>query len=136
MSALLGIDATISQNLAAIVPSSSIEAHYLYRLLSAAYVHVREMGRGGNQEALNCDLVARMVLPFPPSHEQTRLTRYIVRVATALDRAATGATRQVKFLREYRTRLIADVVTGKLDVREAAAGLRESDSPVAESREA
>ena len=31
--------------------------------------------------------------------------------------------REVSLLREYRTRLIADVVTGKLDVREAAAGL-------------
>ena len=33
------------------------------------------------------------------------------------------ARRQVELLQEYRTRLIADVVTGKLDVREAAAQL-------------
>jgi hypothetical protein len=33
------------------------------------------------------------------------------------------AGREVSLLREYRTRLIADVVTGKLDVREAAARL-------------
>ena len=31
--------------------------------------------------------------------------------------------RQIELLEEYRTRLIADVVTGKLDVRAAAAGL-------------
>ena len=31
--------------------------------------------------------------------------------------------REIDLLREYRTRLIADVVTGKLDVREAAARL-------------
>ena len=30
---------------------------------------------------------------------------------------------QVDLIREYRTRLIADVVTGKFDVREAAARL-------------
>jgi type I restriction enzyme S subunit len=30
---------------------------------------------------------------------------------------------EVELLREYRTRLIADVVTGKLDVREAVASL-------------
>jgi type I restriction enzyme S subunit len=39
----------------------------------------------------------------------------------AIDRAR----REVDLLREYRTRLIADVVTGKLDVRVAAAGLPE-----------
>jgi type I restriction enzyme S subunit len=47
----------------------------------------------------------------------------------AIDRA----TAAVAFLREYRTRLIADVVTGKLDVCEAAARLRDE---VEESDEA
>ena len=34
-----------------------------------------------------------------------------------------SAENEISLLREYRTRLIADVVTGKLDVREAAARL-------------
>ena len=37
--------------------------------------------------------------------------------------AITRARRQVELVQEYRTRLVADVVTGKLDVREAAAQL-------------
>lgn len=37
------------------------------------------------------------------------------------------AEREIDLLREYRTRLIADVVTGKLDVREAAAWLPEAE---------
>ena len=46
--------------------------------------------------------------------------------ATAgIDAAIGRARRQIELLREYRTRLIADVVTGKLDVREAAASLPE-----------
>lgn len=36
-----------------------------------------------------------------------------------------GAQRAIELFREYRTRLIADVVTGKLDVREAAARMPE-----------
>ncbi len=36
--------------------------------------------------------------------------------------------REIDLLREYRTRLVADVVTGKLDVREAAARLPDQDS--------
>ena len=40
----------------------------------------------------------------------------------------TGSVRdQVILLREYRTRLIADVVTGKLDVRKAAAELPDTN---------
>ena len=37
----------------------------------------------------------------------------------------TRVQREISLLREYRTRLIADVVTGKLDVRAAAAALPE-----------
>jgi type I restriction enzyme S subunit len=40
------------------------------------------------------------------------------------------ARSEIQLLREYRTRLIAEVVTGKLDVREAAAQLPdEPDEP-------
>jgi type I restriction enzyme S subunit len=37
--------------------------------------------------------------------------------------ATSRLEREIELLREYRTRLVADVVTGKLDVRDAAAGL-------------
>ena len=40
--------------------------------------------------------------------------------------------RQIALLEEYRTRLIADVVIGKLDVREAAAALPDIDPLAAE----
>ena len=36
--------------------------------------------------------------------------------------------REIELLREYRTRLISDVVTGKLDVRAAAATLPDEPS--------
>ena len=45
--------------------------------------------------------------------------------SSALKTAITRARRQIALLEEYRTRLIADVVTGKLDVRAAAAQLPE-----------
>ena len=41
--------------------------------------------------------------------------------------AIDSARRQIELLREYRTRLIADVVTGKLDVRESATRLPEAE---------
>ena len=46
-------------------------------------------------------------------------------VTAGIDAAITRARRRIELLREYRTRLIADVVTGKLDVRDAAASLPE-----------
>jgi type I restriction enzyme, S subunit len=46
--------------------------------------------------------------------------------------AIVHAQREVDLIREYRTRLIADVVTGQLDVREAARHLpAEAEEPEA-----
>ena len=44
--------------------------------------------------------------------------------------AITRARRRIELLREYRTRLIADVVTGKLDVRETTATLPDESRSV------
>ena len=46
-----------------------------------------------------------------------------------MNTAITRLEREIELLREYRTRLVADVVTGKLDVREAAARLPEEAAP-------
>ncbi len=69
-------------------------------------------------------------LPVPPREERETIIEYM-RMATAkIDNIASGARREITLLREYRTRLIADVVTGKLDVRAAAAALpAASDEP-------
>ena len=66
--------------------------------------------------------------------------------ATAdISTAIARARRQIELFEEYRMRLIADVVTGKLDVREAVARLpdeavepgdRSDDDRIGRSREA
>ena len=127
MSALLGIEATISQNLAAIVPKPVVDGRFLHRLLTAFYENVREMGRGGNQEALNCDLVSRLRLPVPPRLEQMEILGRVDSAVQKLARSIERVAEEVWLVREYRTRLIADVVTGRLDVREVAAALPEVD---------
>ena len=66
-------------------------------------------------------LSAKMPLPSPP--EQAAIIRFLDEAAANIDDTINRNRRQIDLLREYRTRLIADVVTGKLDVRSAAARL-------------
>ena len=87
------------------------------------------------QPGLAVERVLDLWLPGPPSEEQAVIATYIERQTVDIDVAIDRARRQIVLLREYRTRLIADVVTGKLDVREAAAGLPESD-PLADEFDA
>ncbi len=62
-------------------------------------------------------------VPKPPLEEQQVISWEIDERLARFDRSIAAANRGIEFLREYRTRLVADVVTGKLDVREAAARL-------------
>ena len=64
---------------------------------------------------------------LPPIQEQRDILERIGRQSRDIDAAIVRAHRQIELLEEYRTRLIADVVTGKLDVREPAAQLSEED---------
>ena len=75
------------------------------------------------QPHLNAEELGSAVFLLPPLLEQLAIVEYIDYATTRIDKAIAGARRQIELLREYRTRLISDVVTGKLDVRAAAANL-------------
>jgi hypothetical protein len=67
------------------------------------------------------DDIAAMIVLAPPLDEQRAIVEYIVQATRPLDVAQDQARREVSLLREYRNRLIADVVTGRVDVRNAVA---------------
>jgi len=66
------------------------------------------------------------ILPKPPEIEQQRIVEHVERETATLTTAIARTEREIALMQEYRTRLTADLVTGKLDVREAAAKLPES----------
>ena len=65
----------------------------------------------------------QLASPYPPVEEQATIARYLDDSDRRIQRGIQAAQRQIDLLKEYRTRLIADVVTGKLDVREAPEAL-------------
>jgi len=58
-----------------------------------------------------------------PHAEQEEIVAFITKETAALNTAIARTEREIALMQEYRTRLTADLVTGKLDVREAAAHL-------------
>ena len=68
-------------------------------------------------ENVNAEKYANIQMPVPPLHEQTIIVRHLDELTKRVDLAIDLARRQIELIEEYRTRLIADVVTGKMDVR-------------------
>jgi type I restriction enzyme S subunit len=72
-------------------------------------------------------------IAVPPPEEQALIVEAFNKEAAPITLSIQELLQEASLLREYRTRLIADVVTGKLDVREVAAGLPEEVEPSIQS---
>jgi len=86
---------------------------------------LKRFDTGSANPTLNRNIIHPEPIAFPPPKEQTLIAVYLDAILDANARAIDSALRVILLLKEYRTRLISDVVTGKLDVREAAANLPE-----------
>jgi len=75
---------------------------------------------GAAQKQFNVSHAVDFWFPVPPLEEQARIVEYLRRALAVPVSAIDNAQREIALIREYRTRLIADVVTGKLDVRHLA----------------
>ena len=82
-----------------------------------------------HQSNLNPTRYGRIRIPLPPLSEQVAILEYLGKATEDIDASIDRTHRQIELMYEYRTRLIADVVTGKLDVREAVADEAEVPTP-------
>lgn len=131
--AVLEIEATINQHIAYITPLTFgrlVAPEYLRAFLFVAYPELRRISddSGSTKGALTCEDLRHFRIALPPFIEQMQIVRSSMERTAAVRATLEHAQREVSLLHEYRARLIADVVTGKLDVRKVAAGLR--DEPV------
>ena len=122
-------DGLISPAYVVAMPLPGTESRYFMRLFrTAVYMtEVDKYSRGivKDRNRLYWEDFKRMPSGYPPPHEQVMIADAIDRACDDIHTTVERIRRQIELLGEYRTGLIADVVTGKLDVREAAANLPE-----------
>jgi type I restriction enzyme S subunit len=94
-----------------------------------------EISRDTGIPGLNRDDVYSRKIPLPPLEEQKVIVDFIEQETATIDKAIELSKKEIELLEEYKTRLIADVVTGAVDVREEAQNLPkiEEDSTAFES---
>src|SRR6185437_8433635 len=92
---------------------------FLFRAIGSARIaqqfHV--LANGVTRFALSKHDVKNAVLPLPPVGEQEVICRWITSACKPVDDDIQRAEDEIKLIREYRDRLIADVVAGQVDVR-------------------
>ena len=90
-------------------------------------------GVGDIQRQLSWPFLRIVQVPVPSIDEQSKIASYLDLETKDLTTAIARYEREITLLREYRTRLTADVVTGKLDIRAAAAQLPDPEQALAEA---
>lgn len=101
-------------------PSKAIDGAFLrfltstkqFLLLGEQYM----IGAAG-QQRIPSDFVKNYPIGLPPIDEQLEILEHIQEKSAEIDQAISRAQREIELMREYRTRLISDVVTGQVDVR-------------------
>ena len=108
------------------VNKNAIDPGFLAAALNSTrcYEQSQLFTRGATNQDLGLGRMKGIELPVPPAlAEQQTIVGYLRTGLGQVLEAISATHRDIGLLREYRTRLIADVVTGKFDVRPAAARL-------------
>ena len=101
-------------------PSKAIDGAFLRFLTSTKQFLLlgeQYMTGAAGQQRIPSDFVKNYPIGLPPIKEQREILEHIQEKSAEIDQAITRAQREIELMREYRTRLISDVVTGQVDVR-------------------
>jgi type I restriction enzyme S subunit len=122
-----GESVVLGKSAAYINCADTLSRDYLFFFLQSRSVanYCQDEVTGTTIVNLSLASIRSLPIALPPLDEQLRISKYLSQARESCNRVINSVVCEIERLREYRTRLVADVVTGKLDVREAAAALPE-----------
>ncbi|MDX2111761.1 MAG: hypothetical protein SFY80_16125 [Verrucomicrobiota bacterium] len=132
----LNITGLVSPDYAVFDPILDVNVDYLGELFRSRTMRVKfrseskglGTGTSGFMRLYN-DRFGAIHIPLPPRTEQNTILIGIAEQSAGLNTAIARTEREIALIQEYRTRLTADIVTGKLDVRSIAKHLSEHGNP-------
>lgn len=116
------VEGKISSAYVMLIPNKNkvYDEYFKWLLKSKPYIKAlqgtSDLVRDG--QALRYANFAKVYLPEIPLDEQKEIAEYIATEVAKIDNALPTFQKEIELLREYRTRLISDVVTGQIDVRD------------------
>jgi type I restriction enzyme S subunit len=115
---------------------TAIRPEYLFLLLRSHITRerIKRMVSGSTYPNLKVGEYTAAMFPIPKLEEQDVILHQLMAQVGGIDKAEALVAQDIATMQEYHTRLIADVVTGAVDVREAVKAMKE-EAPVAMEEE-
>ena len=117
----------VTRNYTVLKPNSLVYHDYFENLfldpVFAEGLRINARGVGDGMSPLYTSTLMSMKMPLPPIEEQQAIVGLIIADTARLNQRIALTSREIQLLQEFRNRLVADVVTGQIDVRAIAASL-------------
>lgn len=118
MIAQVQFETTCNQSLGVIVPNEKIYNRFLQYWLKNNYQNIRSLGGGDKRDGLNLVMIGGIPIPILPLNEQEKIANYLDSMNFEIDSIRAKTRQEIELLKEHKTALISEVVTGKVDVRD------------------
>jgi type I restriction enzyme S subunit len=113
------------------VNSNSADKHFVALVLRSGMgrrqIEQDARGSSGTMPKISQGHIRSWRIPLPDLAEQRGIVKQAESETASIDAVVARSTREIELLREFKARLTADVVTGQVDIRAAAARLPELD---------
>jgi type I restriction enzyme S subunit len=90
---------------------------YYFRCFIPRTFFVKEMNLV-TRASLSQELLKRLPIILPSINEQQRISTFLDKKTSGIDTVISKSKQEIELLKEYKTALISEVVTGKVDVRD------------------
>ena len=113
----LQIETTTNQACCVLNSKSVMRNKYAYYVFLSAKTELINMSNGGGQPNISQSIIRNFIIPLPPLSEQEAIVAFLDKKTSDIDTAIERINAQIAELQAYRTALISEAVTGKINVR-------------------
>ena len=118
MSAILKVESTCNQSLAGFIcDEKKLHFSFLFYFLQSKYKDLRGLVGNESREGLSISVLKTIYAPLPPIEEQKYIAGYLDNCYDKAEKTIGIIEKEIALISEYKTSLINEAVTGKIDVR-------------------
>ncbi len=115
--AIVDFEGCCNQACCVLADSAYFYNKFVFYWFVANKPNIISLGYGGGQPNISQDVIKSLKLPCPMFEEQKHIINFLDRKTAQINAQIDREQKSIKLLKEFRTSLISEVVTGKIDVR-------------------
>ncbi|MGO5067350.1 restriction endonuclease subunit S [Clostridium sp. LCP25S3_F8] len=104
-----------SEHAVVVTTNSNVDVDWAKYLIET--MNLNQYSQSAAQPGLAIERIINIYTILPPIEEQKKIVDYIIRITDKIDKSILHINKEISLITEYGIRLISDVVTGKVDVR-------------------